>query len=80
MTIVDSTPRISTLRPGQAPRASGNPEQGGKVSWCPITNEVAPELPGFPSEISNHLVWFESLPCIKVGEQGHSSWSESQHG
>ena len=76
--VVSNTPRISAPRPGQAPRASGKVAQDGLVPGCPTTSEAGPELLGFPVEISNQLVWFESFLCIKVGVQVRSSWSESK--
>ena len=76
--VVSNTPRISTSRPGQAPRASGKVAQDGQVSPCPTTSDAGPELPGFPVEFSDQLVWFQPFSCIKVVVEIRSSSSESK--
>ena len=76
--MLTAVPPYQRPRSGQAPRASAEVAQDGLVPGCPTTSQAGPELLGFSVEISNQLVWFESLLCIKVGVQVRSSWSESK--
>jgi len=60
----------------RSPRISGKVSQQAWDSSYSTTNEAGLELPEFPFEISYHLVWFQSSPCIRFEKQVRSSRHE----